>query len=58
MTLDTQLKNADDIRNILKKIPQEFVLDDGRKVNSLLVYLPCHNDNQSSHRGGSTCLNN
>jgi len=58
MTLDTQLKNADDIRNILKKIPQDFVLDDGRKVNSLLVYLPCHNDNQSSHQEFFECVKN
>ena len=41
MTLATQLKNADDIKNILKNIPIDFELEDGRKVNSLLVYLPC-----------------
>ena len=56
MTLDTQLKNADDIKNILKNIPIDFELEDGRKVNSLLVYLPCYTDNQSSHKEFFECV--
>ena len=56
MTLATQLKNADDIKNILKNIPIDFELEDGRKVNSLLVYLPCHTDNQSSHEEFFKCV--
>lgn len=56
MTLATQLKNADDIKNILKNIPIDFELEDGRKVNSLLMYLPCHADNQSSHKEFFKCV--
>ncbi|MEQ1106278.1 HamA C-terminal domain-containing protein [Acinetobacter ursingii] len=56
MTLATQLKNADDIKKILKKIPIDFELEDGRKINSLLVYLPCHADNQSSHEEFFECV--
>lgn len=58
MILDTQLKNADDIKKILKNIPKNFELVDGRSVNTLLVYLPCYNDNQSSHDEFFECVKN
>lgn len=56
MTLDTQLKNADEIKKILKNVTQNFVLEDGRSVNTLLVYLPCYADNQSSHTEFFECV--
>ncbi|MCX0340170.1 HamA C-terminal domain-containing protein [Acinetobacter radioresistens] len=49
MTLNTQLKNADEIKAILKSIPIQFDLEDGRPINTLIAYLPCHQDSQSSH---------
>ncbi len=38
--LKTQLSNADEIKNILKEVKFSHTLRDGRKVKTLLVYLP------------------
>ncbi len=38
--LESQLKNAERIRNVLKEVPVSFKLADGRRVRTLLVYLP------------------
>lgn len=38
--LEPQLKNAEEIKSILKEVSVSFELSDGRKVNTLLVYLP------------------
>ncbi len=38
--LEPQLKNAKEIKDILKKVPISFELSDGRDINTLLVYLP------------------
>lgn len=45
--LEPQLKNAEEIRAVLKEIPITFQLADGRDVKTLLVYLPADN--------GKTC---
>ncbi|MEW8486882.1 MAG: DUF1837 domain-containing protein [Candidatus Thiodiazotropha sp.] len=39
--LKPQLSNQEDIRQILQEIDMEFVLDDGRTIDTLLIYLPC-----------------
>lgn len=41
--LQPQLTNADEIRDILKEVSISFKLDDGRDVETLLVYLPAKN---------------
>jgi uncharacterized protein DUF1837 len=41
--LPTQLKNAEEIRGILKEVPITFKLPDDRMVKTLLVYLPARN---------------
>ncbi len=41
--LQPQLKNPQEIKNILKKVNVTHVLHDGRKVQTLLVYLPIEN---------------
>ena len=46
--LQPQLKNSDEIRGILKEVQTSFKLNDGRKVNTLLIYLPVK-DNVSIH---------
>jgi hypothetical protein len=38
--LKTQLENSEEIRNILKEVKTSFELEDGRNVDTLLVYLP------------------
>lgn len=38
--LQTQLKNAEEIKSILNKVDVSFVLSGSRKVQTLLVYLP------------------
>lgn len=38
--LESQLKNADEIKSILKEASVSFELADGRDVETLLVYLP------------------
>jgi len=38
--LQPQLKNAKEIKSVLKKINIEFKLAGGRKVETLMVYLP------------------
>ncbi len=38
--LQPQLKNAEEIRSILKKVPISYQLADGREITTLLVYLP------------------
>lgn len=46
--LEPQLKNAKQIRSVLKEVPTTFKLGDGRRVRTLLVYLPV--------KEGATCL--
>jgi len=46
--LPTQLKNASDIREILKEVEVEFTLEDGSVFKTLLVYLPI-DDGASDH---------
>ncbi|MGL6396624.1 hypothetical protein ACSZMI_00675 [Aeromonas veronii] len=46
--LQPQLKNHQEIKNILKQVNVTHVLSDGRKVKTLLVYLPIKNG-VSSH---------
>ena len=46
--LEPQLKNADEIKAVLKKVPVSFKLDDGREVKTLMVYLPLK-DGKSYH---------
>lgn len=41
--LQPQLKNPQEIKNILKNVNVTHVLHDGRKVQTLLVYLPIEN---------------
>lgn len=41
--LQTQLKNASEIRSILREVPVSFNLADGRKVKTLLVFFPIKN---------------
>lgn len=41
--LQPQLKNHQEIKNILKQVNVTHVLSDGRKVKTLLVYLPIKN---------------
>ncbi|PHZ83474.1 HamA C-terminal domain-containing protein [Paremcibacter congregatus] len=42
--LQPQLKNAEEIKAILKEVPFSFTLNDGRKVKTLLVYLTSENN--------------
>ncbi len=58
MLLQPQLNNSDEIKQILKQIPKTFKLSDGRQVKTLLVYLPCQMDNQSSHNEFFECIKN
>jgi len=46
--LQPQLNNPQEIKNILKEVKVTHVLSDGRKVKTLLVYLPIENG-VSSH---------
>jgi hypothetical protein len=46
--LQPQLSNADEIREILKEVEFSYTLADGRKVETLLVYLPI-TGGKSSH---------
>ena len=41
--LQPQLKNAKDIRNILKEVPISFELEGGLDIRTLLIYLPIKN---------------
>lgn len=41
--LKTHLRNAKEIKNILREVETKFELDDGSSVQTLLVYLPCNN---------------
>lgn len=47
--LRPQLKNASEIKAILKEVQISYQLSDGRDVNTLLVCLPCLEDGKSSH---------
>lgn len=46
--LKPQLNNSAEIKSILKEVPCKFRLPDQREVNTLLVYLPCHEDGKIS----------
>tara|TARA_Y100000031_G_scaffold103586_1_gene113857 strand:- start:87964 stop:88863 length:900 start_codon:yes stop_codon:yes gene_type:complete len=46
--LQPQLKNAEEIKGVLKEISMPFQLHDGRVVRTLIVYLPIE-DGKSSH---------
>lgn len=46
--LKPQLNNSAEIKSILKEVPCNFRLPDQREVNTLLVYLPCHEDGKIS----------
>lgn len=48
-TLQTQLENAHQIKDVLKKVHTTFKLHDGRKVETLLVYLPCIENSKTLH---------
>lgn len=56
--LKPQLSNADEIKSILKELPTTFYLEDGRQVNTLLVYLPCHEDGKASLFELFECIKN
>ncbi|MEF1282706.1 DUF1837 domain-containing protein [Vibrio sp. M250220] len=56
--LKPQLSNADEIKSILKELPTTFCLEDGRQVNTLLVYLPCHEDGKASLSEFFECIKN
>ncbi|ENM3752740.1 DUF1837 domain-containing protein [Vibrio cholerae] len=56
--LKPQLSNADEIKSILKELPTTFYLEDGRQVNTLLVYLPCHEDGKVSLSEFFECIKN
>lgn len=57
-TLKTQLNNRDEIKAILKEVHVKFTLSDHRNVNTLLVYLPCHENEKSSHIEFFKCVKN
>ncbi|WP_102291974.1 DUF1837 domain-containing protein [Vibrio cyclitrophicus] len=46
--LKPQLDNSAEIKSILKEVHCNFRLSDQRVVNTLLVYLPCHEDGKIS----------
>lgn len=46
--LKPQLNNSAEIKSILKEVPCKFRLSDQRVVNTLLVFLPCHEDGKVS----------
>ncbi|MDN3682047.1 DUF1837 domain-containing protein [Vibrio tapetis subsp. quintayensis] len=46
--LKPQLDNSAEIKSILKEVHCNFRLPDQRVVNTLLVYLPCHEDGKIS----------
>lgn len=58
MLLTPQLKNSDEIKKILKKIPETFLLADDRSVDVLLVYLPCQVDGKSCYIEFFDCVQN
>lgn len=55
-TLQSQLTNAPQIKNVLKKVNTSFELSDGRSVETLLVYLPCLENCKTSHTELFTCI--
>ncbi|HHF3271065.1 TPA: DUF1837 domain-containing protein [Vibrio diabolicus] len=55
-SLQTQLKNAHHIKEILKKVNTSFKLHDGRSVETVLVYLPCVEDSKTSHEALFECI--
>lgn len=56
--LEPQLKNAEEIKKILKKSPSTFTLSDGRKVDTYLVYLPCDEDGRNYYYDFFECIKN
>ena len=42
--LQPQLKNAEEIRDILKEVPISYQMANGREIRTLLVYLPIEDD--------------
>lgn len=56
--LESQLKNAEEIKSILKQLPMSFKLVDGRDVDTLLVYLPSNNDGESYFYDFFECVKN
>ncbi|ENM6576121.1 DUF1837 domain-containing protein [Vibrio fluvialis] len=57
-SLQAQLQNAPQIKNVLKRLNVSFQLHDGRKVDTLLVYLPCLEDSKTSHDALFECIKN
>ncbi|MFA0401549.1 hypothetical protein BCT09_06200 [Vibrio splendidus] len=55
-SLQAQLQNAHQIKDILKQVPSSFQLHDGRQVETLLVYLPCLEDSKTSHDDLFACI--
>ncbi|HAS3378836.1 TPA: DUF1837 domain-containing protein [Vibrio cholerae] len=55
-SLQTQLQNANKIKEILKQVHTSFKLHDGRSVETLLVYLPCVEDSKTSHDALFECI--
>ncbi|OKL45448.1 HamA C-terminal domain-containing protein [Pseudovibrio exalbescens] len=45
--LHPQLKNAEDIKNVLKQVDVKLNLADGREVSTLLIYLPFESGTQN-----------
>ncbi|MEZ8826154.1 DUF1837 domain-containing protein [Vibrio amylolyticus] len=54
--LQVQLKNAHEIKEILKQVNISFKLPDGRQVETLLVYLQCVEDSKTSHDALFECI--
>ncbi|PKF78225.1 DUF1837 domain-containing protein [Vibrio sp. vnigr-6D03] len=48
-SLQAQLKNVSQIKDILKQVQTSFKLHDGRRVETLLVYLSSVEDTKTSH---------
>ncbi|PSU67400.1 HamA C-terminal domain-containing protein, partial [Photobacterium phosphoreum] len=46
------------MKNILKELPISFTLEDGRAVNTLLIYLPCKKDGEVSLTELFECIKN
>lgn len=56
--LESQLKNAEDIKKILKRSPSSFTLSDGREVDTYLVYLPSDEDGKNYYYDFFECIKN
>ncbi|KZM44109.1 hypothetical protein OA92_05235 [Marinomonas sp. SBI22] len=55
-SLQVQLQNPNKIKDVLKKAPISFKLNDGRRVETLLIYLPSVEDKKTSHDALFECI--